>query len=153
MLNRTAQDWERLRALPALLKVLPALADELGFHFYSFSYFCPDYEVHAGNLPSDGERLVQTALDLSPSYRQHATVPVRWTEDAFLKQPQLWKVAQKLGLRHGLIQPLHDGVRQSSLALLRPDVCLSAQELYQQAGHIRWLIERLHLAATQGEQR
>lgn len=41
MLNRTAQDWERLRALPALLKELPAITDELGFHFYSFSCTCP----------------------------------------------------------------------------------------------------------------
>ncbi|WP_227818892.1 hypothetical protein, partial [Klebsiella pneumoniae] len=88
MLNRTAQDWERLRALPALLKELPAITDELGFHFYSFSCTCPTHEVHAGNLPPGGERLVQTALDFRPHHRQQATVPVLWTKDVFLNRPR-----------------------------------------------------------------
>ncbi|AGZ35951.1 LuxR family transcriptional regulator [Pseudomonas sp. VLB120] len=151
MLNRTALDWERLREPSALLEEIPALADELGFHFYSFSYSCASHEVYVGNLLPGGLRLVQAALDFRPHDRQWSHAPVLWTKDAFLKSPRWWKVAQVLGLRHGWVQPLRDGMRQSSLALLRPHVSVSTPELYQKAAQVMWLSERLHLAANQSD--
>ena len=148
MLNRTAADWERLRELPALLQELPLLAEALGFHFYSFSYTSPTHEVYASNLLSGGQRLVQAALDFRLGrHLHHANMPVLWTEASFMKRPHLWNIAQVLGLRHGWIQPLYDGVRQSSLALLRPHVSLSTMELYPKAAQAMWLGERLHHAA------
>lgn len=147
MLNRTTEDWERLRELPALLKELPHLAAGLGFTFYSFRYTSPPYELHSENLLPGGRRIVQAALDFRPPYLQSSDIPLLWEPKTFAKGPALWSQAWELGLCHGWLQPVHQGVIRSCLALLRPHVSMSITELYEKAAGVMWLTERLHLAA------
>jgi hypothetical protein len=147
MLRRTAEDWERLRDLPALLNELPVLADELGFHFYSFSYSNPAHPASKGNLLPGGDVIVQAALDFRPTYLQRSDIPLIWEPKTFAKAPIFWSEAQELGLCHGWVQPLHQGATRSYLAVLRPHVSVSTQELYVKAASVMWLSERLHLAA------
>ena len=147
MLDRTAQEWERLRELPALLKELPVLAEAIGFHFYSFSYTSPAHVVSSENLSPGGQAIVQAALDLRPAYLQRSDIPLLWESKTFAKAPSIWAAAQALGLCHGWVQPLHQGAIRSCLALLRPHVSMSLTECYQKAAGVMWLTERLHLAA------
>lgn len=147
MFNTAAHDLAHLQELPALLNALPAFAEALGFHFYSFSYSSPTHEVYASNLLPGGRRLVQAALEARPHHdHQYPCPPVLWT--ALPGRPHLWDVAQVLGMRHGFIQPIYDGELQSSLTFLRPHVSLSTQELYQKAAQVMLLGDHLHRAAV-----
>lgn len=93
MLNTAAHDLARLQELPALLNALPAFAEALGFHFYSFSYNSPTHEVYASNLLSGGRWLVQAALEAKPHHdHQYPCPPVLWT--ALSGRPHWWDVAQ-----------------------------------------------------------
>ena len=152
MLNRTMEDWERLRDLPALLNELPSLAEELGFHYYSFAFTSTTHEVNSEHLLAGGQAIVQAALDFRPPHLQRSSIPLIWGEKAFAMAPLLWTEAKTLGLHHGWVQPLSQGATQSHLALLRPHVSLSIAELYQKAAHVMWLGERLHLAASQSDE-
>ncbi|MFK0092368.1 hypothetical protein [Pseudomonas sp. NPDC090592] len=148
MINRTAADWQRLQDLPALLKELPALANELGFPYYSFSYTSLANSVSTATLPPDGQQLIQAALGFRPDNQRYSNVPVLWHEKAFRGASGLWPHAYALGLRHGWIQPLYDSTTHSSLTLLRPHVSLSIAERYEKTAWVMWLGERLHLAAA-----
>ncbi|MFG0410035.1 hypothetical protein [Pseudomonas sp. FYR_11] len=148
MINRTVADWQRLQDLPALLKELPALANELGFPYYSFTYTSLTHSVSTANLPPDGEKLIQVALGSRPDNQRYSNVPVLWNENAFRGASSLWPHAYALGLRHGWIQPLYDSTTHSNLTLLRPHVSLSIAERYEKTAWVMWLGERLHLAAT-----
>ncbi|WP_133974070.1 autoinducer binding domain-containing protein [Pseudomonas sp. JV551A1] len=149
MFNTAARDLALLHELPALLNTLPAFGEALGFHFYSFSYSSPTHEVYASNLLSGGRWLIQAALEAKPHHdHQYSCPPVLWTDKALPGRPHLWDVAQELGMRHGLIQPIYDGELQSSLTFLRPHVSLSTQELYQKAAQIMLLGDHLHRAAV-----
>jgi hypothetical protein len=147
MLNRTAKDWQRLCHLSTLLKELPAFADELGFHYYCFAFTSPAQTINTGNLLPGGAPLVQAALEFRPAHLRRANIPLVWEAKTFAHAPFHWPEAQKLGLRHGWVQPVHQGASRSSLALLRPHVSVSINELYQKAATVMWLAERLHLAA------
>lgn len=149
MFNTAAHDLAHLQELPALLKALPAFAEALGFHFYSFSYSSPAHEVYASNLLPGGRWLVQAALEARPHHdHQYPCLPVLWTDNALPGRPHLWDIAQVLGMHHGLVQPIWEGELQSSLTFLRPHVSLSTQELYQKAAQVMWLGEHLHRAAV-----
>lgn len=148
MINLPMDDWQRLQDLPALLKELPALAAELGFPFYSFTYTSHTYQINATNLAREGQQLVQAALDSRPAHCRYSNVPMLWNEVAFPGAPVLWTRAHALGLRHGWIQPVHDGTSHSSLTLLRHHVSASITERYEKTAWVMWLAERLHLAAT-----
>jgi hypothetical protein len=147
MLNRTVEEWQGLCHLAALLKELPALTDELGFHYYHFNFAYNKHETSAGNLLPGGEVIVQTALDFRPFHLCRSEIPVIWEPKTFALAPVFWTEAQALNLHHGWVQPIHQRAAHSSLALLRPHVSVSINELYQKAATVMWLAERLHLAA------
>ncbi|MFV3316653.1 autoinducer binding domain-containing protein [Pseudomonas sp. NY15374] len=151
MLNRTAEDWQRLGHLPTLLAALPALVRELGFHYYRFSFASCTHAVSAGNLVTGSEAIIQAALDLRAHHLQRSNIPLIWEPKAFATAPSLWAQAQRLGLRHGWLQPLHEGVAHSCLALLRPHVSVSATEHYQNVASALWLGEFLHRTAAQSD--
>lgn len=149
MFYTAALDPAHLQELPALLKTLPTCAEALGFHFYSFSYSSPTHEIHASNLLPGGRWLVQAALEARPHHEhQYPSTPVLWREGIFAGRTNLWDIAQVLGMRHGLVQPIYEGKLQSSLTFLRPHVSLSTQELYQKAAQVMSLGEHLHRAAV-----
>jgi len=152
MLNRSAQDWERLCHLAALLKELPSLAEELGFRYYSFTFSSPAQSISTGNLLAGGQPLVQAALQSRPAHLRSSNIPLTWDAKAFTLMPSCWPTAQALGLRHGWIQPLHQGATRSSLALFRPHVSTSIAERYEKTAQAMWLGERLHLAALRDAQ-
>ncbi|WP_336331672.1 autoinducer binding domain-containing protein [Pseudomonas putida] len=147
MLNRTAEEWQRLCHLAALLDELPALTNELGFHYYHFNFAYRKHEISAGNLLPGGDVIVQAALDFRPLHLSRSDIPLIWEPKAFAMAPVFWTEAQALNLRHGWVQPVHQGTAHSSLALLRSHVSVSINELYQKAAMVMWLAERLYLAA------
>ncbi|MEA5673492.1 autoinducer binding domain-containing protein [Pseudomonas sp. MH2] len=151
MLDRTAEDWQRLGHLPTLLEALPALVGQLGFRYSSFSFASCTHAATAGNLLSGSEAIIQAALDLRPHHLQGSNIPLIWEPKAFATAPLLWAQAQRLGLRHGWLQPLHEGAAHSCLALLRPHVSVSTAEHYQNAATALWLAEFLHRTASQSD--
>ncbi|MFJ4346327.1 autoinducer binding domain-containing protein [Pseudomonas sp. NPDC089401] len=147
MLDRIAKEWQCLSHLSAQLKELKAFAEELGFHYYSFAFTSSAHSINPSNLLPGGDPLVQAALEFRPARLRHSSIPLVWEPKAFAQTPLHWPEAQKLGLRHGWIQPLHYGAAPSSFALLRPHVSVSINELYQKAATVMWLAKHLHLAA------
>lgn len=125
----------------------PSSRCRVGIYLLQLQIHQPPYELHSENLLPGGRRIVQAALDFRPPYLQSSDIPLLWEPKTFAKGPALWSQARELGLCHGWLQPVHQGVIRSCLALLRPHVSMSITELYEKAAGVMWLTERLHLAA------
>ncbi|WP_145187438.1 MULTISPECIES: LuxR family transcriptional regulator [unclassified Pseudomonas] len=146
MLDCTAEDWPHACDFPTLLEKLPRLIHTLGFHYFHFAYVSDRRNVTEGNLLPGGAQLVQAALGTRPEHARYSNLPLLWDTQTFRRSPDRWREAHALGLRHGWIQPVRLGLASSYLAVLRPHVSVSRDELYLKSAWIMWLSERLHLA-------
>jgi LuxR family transcriptional regulator len=128
--------------------------DELGFQYCSFtmSSQLPNNEIkpiHINNYPNGWNTLYQQVHffeeDPIVTHCKRCVLPIVWEEKAFNAAPDLWALAQSLGVHNAWTQPVHDfqGV-YSMLTLGRSHGEVSPQELYEKAGHVLWLCHAMH---------
>ncbi|WP_248732569.1 LuxR family transcriptional regulator [Pseudomonas sp. MWU13-2517] len=132
---------------------------ELGFQYCSFtmSTQLADNQtkpIQFNNYPKEWNELYQQAhlshVDPIIDHCKRCVLPIVWEKKAFDAAPNLWSLAQSLGVNCAWTQPVHDfkGV-YSMLTLARSSGEVSPQELYEKAGQVLWLCHAMHAVVAQ----
>ena len=145
--------------ITSVFEMLTNKTYELGFQYCSFkmSSQIPKNKakpIDINNYPSEWSTLYDQAhfFDIDPVVQHCKTsvLPVVWEEKTFRDSPNLWSLAQTLGVNVGWTQAVHDfrGVF-SMLTLARSRHEVSPEELYEKAGQVLWLCHAIHAVVAQ----
>ncbi|MGY2375471.1 LuxR family transcriptional regulator [Pseudomonas sp. SDO524_S393] len=132
---------------------------ELGFQYCSFTMSSQslDYQtepIQLNNYPNEWNTRYKKAhyfeVDPTVSHCKRCVLPFVWEQKAFNATPDLWELAQSMGMHLGWTQSVHDfqGVF-SMLTLGRGEGQVSPEELYEKAGQVLWLCHAMHAVVVQ----
>lgn len=133
-----------------LLSRVESAAGSLGFEYFSYGvkYMTNDGKAEVkivNNLPSAWATRYQQAgyIEIDPTviHCERRQTSIVWSDQVFLKTPNLWREAREAGLRSGWAKSARDpsGVG-SMLTLARNERALGAKELIDIESKMQWLL-------------
>ncbi|KIH81626.1 autoinducer binding domain-containing protein [Pseudomonas batumici] len=137
-----------------LLELLPSLVKQLGYPYYRYVKLSHGTEPWIrNNYPEEWNQCYQEhnlqEIDPLLTRVRHSHLPVFWSPETCAKAPAFWAKKQSFGMRHGWSQAVHHVQgHQSILCVARPEGEIDHDKFYHDAGHILWLCNVLHAAAT-----
>ncbi|NWD76943.1 autoinducer binding domain-containing protein [Pseudomonas gingeri] len=137
-----------------LLELLPSLIWQLGYAYYRYIKLSQGAAPWIrNNYPEEWNRYYQEhnlqEIDPVLTCTRHSHLPVLWSAETVAKAPAFWAKKQSFGMRYGWSQAVqHIQGHQSILCVSRPEGEIDHHEFQHKAGHILWLCNVLHAAAT-----
>lgn len=156
--DQLLRDLPYIKDTETLFAVTETLIQQLGFEHYAYTFYPSPSPLYGAaqshnNYPPAWNTLYQQryfqAIDPITLHGQNSLLPLLWSDEAFLKQPDFRVQQKNHGLIHGLSQSTHDArSRKSILSVARATPALSLEEFHEKSNHAIWLCNLLHIIMT-----